>query len=135
MTTDLLILRGNNQPTPTVVGYANPPGALQGTAKAAQKFAHLFLREYDAVRNRGTMFPVLMKTGKILTDASVITNFTAAVLRIIRQLDDQSGLPASEQIARADLIAHALSSDTVSLTVRLTTGDGTVDFILPVTRV
>jgi hypothetical protein len=109
--------------------------ALQGTAKAAQKFAHLFLREYDPIRNRGTQFPILMKTGRILTDSAVVTNFTAAVLRIIRELGDQTDLPGSEQIARADLTSHALSSDSITLNVRLTTGDGTVDFILPVQRV
>ncbi len=135
MTFDLQILRGSNQPTPSVVAYASPPLAMEGTAKIAQKFAHLFLREYDPVRNRGTQFPGLMKTGQILTDSAVITNFTAAVLRIIRELGDQSELPGSEQIARADLTSHALSSDLVTLNVRLTTGDGTVDFVLPVQRV
>jgi hypothetical protein len=135
MSNDLQVLRGYNRPTPATIAYASPGMILQGTAKAAQKFAHLFLREYDAVRDRGTMFPILLKTGQLQTDNAIVTNFTAAVLRITRQLGDQSSLPANEQIARADLISHTIFSDNLSLTVRLTTGDGTTQFILPIERV
>lgn len=135
MTIDLQILRGNNQPTPARLAYADTPFGLEGSAKAAQKFAILFLEEFDATRNRGSNFPIAMKTGKLNTDAAVQLEFTSSTFRLIRQLGDQSALPASEQIVSADLIAHALFSDSLSLTVRLTTLDGQTDFKLPIARV
>ncbi len=135
MTTTLQILRGNNTSIPADIAYASPARGLQGTAKVAQKFASLFLRDYDAVRNRGTGFIPGIRSGAIRTDSSVVTNFTAAVLQILRQLGDQSALPASEQLVRADLIAHSVFGDNLSLTVQLTTLDGVTSFVLPLARV
>lgn len=135
MTTTLQILRGNNTSVPATVAYASPARGLQGTAKVAQMFGTLFLREYDAVRDRGTDFITSMRNGSIRTDASIVTNFTAAVLKILRQLGDQSALPASEQFVRADLIAHSLFGDNLSLTVQLTTLDGVTTFVLPLERI
>lgn len=129
MTTDLEVLKGPG--APVAISYASPARSLTGTAKAAQKFAFLFLREYDANRNRGTQFPILMANGGIRTDADVVVQFTAAVLRILRELGDQSELPPSEQISKATLVSHALFSDFLTITVRLTTGDGTTIFNLP----
>ncbi len=135
MTTTLQILRGNNQSIPSTIAYATPARGLQGTAKVAQKFASLFLRDYDAVRDRGTGFIPGIRNGSIRTDASVVVNFTSAVLQILRQLGDQSGLPASEQLVRADLVAHSVFSDNLSITVQLTTLDGVTSFVLPLERI
>jgi hypothetical protein len=134
VTLDIQIIRGNNQPTPSRLAYADPARALDGTAKAAQKFTNLFLREFDATRDRGTNFPIAMKTGKLNTDAAIQLEFTSSTFRLIRQLGDQSTLPKSEQIVSADLVTHALFEDSLSLTVRLTTQDGETDFIIPIER-
>ncbi len=133
MTTTLQILR--NTDVPATIAYATPARGLQGTAKVAQKFASLFLRAYDATRDRGTDFVPSIQNGTIRTDASIVTNFTLAVLKILNQLGDQSALPASEQLVRADLIAHSVFSDNLTLTVQLTTLDGVTSFVLPLERI
>ncbi len=134
MTSDLQIIRGFNQPSHSTIAYATPGRALQGTAKVAQKFGLLFLREYDSIADRGTLFVTNMRNGRMRTDAAVVTNFTAAVLKIMRQLGDQSALPATEQLVRADLLAHSVFSDQVELTVQITTKDGLTEFILPISK-
>jgi hypothetical protein len=135
MTTGLNILHGGTQGQTAIIEYAVNAQGLQGSAKIANKYACLFLRQYDALRNRGTNFITNSNKGLIRTDSSVITNFTAATLMILQQLGDQSALPASEQLAGAQLIGHTLFSDSLSMTIQLLTGDGTVTFVLPLTKV
>lgn len=131
MTDDIQIIRGFNQNTPSTVAYT-PGMALRGTAKAVQKFSVLFLREYDAIRNRGTNFIPLLKTGQIRTSNQVQLQFTIAATKIFGQLGDQTALPEAEQIGGVSLIANSIFSDNLTLTVSLQTGDGTVNFVLPV---
>jgi hypothetical protein len=136
MTIDLQVLHGANTGLPSGVYYALPnSGGLEGTLKLGQKFADLFLRQYDALRNRGTNFVTIMGNGRMQTDAAVITNFTAAVNMIMAQLGDQSALPTSEQIGTVTLLAHTLFSDTLTLTVQITTPDGSTNFVIPLTQV
>jgi hypothetical protein len=141
MTIDIQVLHGNNQPQPTQLYYAidingvvNETG-VEGSAKVAQKFATLFLSDYDSIRKRGTGFVPAMRAGRIRTDASVVTNFTAAVLAITQQLGDQSALPASERLVGASLLAHSIFGDTLSLTIQVLTANGSLNFVLPLKQV
>ena len=135
MSYDLLIIRGPNQPVPADVAYASPGLATSGSTAAAQRFAALFLSELDSITGRGTDFIPALKHGQIQNDSAVILYFALAVVQVVQSLGDQSALPASEQIVRADLVAHSLFSDKLSLTVKLTTLGGVVEFPIPIERV
>ena len=131
MTFDLQILRG--QGSATTVSMA-PGRAISGTPKLITKFCHLFLRRTDTARNRGTDFSRLLAQGRIRTSADVMLYFTAAALDVLDQIGDQSSLPTTERLSRAELIAHEFTDSKLLLTVRLTTPDGTTTFPLPLDR-
>lgn len=136
MTYDLQILRGANQPTPTLLAYASPESAaLSGPAAAAQRWALLFLSELSSQPVRGTNFMILLKNGRITNDSQVILNFTLAALQIRQQMGDQSALPLNEQITKATLIDHTIFSPNLSLTVQLTLAGGTITIPIPITVV
>ncbi len=134
MSYDLLVVRGPNRPIPADVAYASPGLATSGSTAAAQRFIALFLSDRDTVTNRGTDFIPALKRGAIRNDSAVILNFALAVVQVIQELGDQSALPSSEQIVRADLVAHSLFSDKLSLTVKLSTLDGVVEFPIPIEK-
>lgn len=135
MSDDLQLLHGNNNGRPAGLSYSVPANVLRGSAKLATRFANLFLSDLDPVTGRGTSFVAAMRRGALRTDVAVRLEFTDASFDLIEQLGDQSALPPSERLVRADLLSHSLFDASLTLTVQLTTADGTTDFILPIARV
>ncbi len=130
MTYDLQILRGT---TRVKVAYSDPAMALAGSAKLATRFASLFLTDNDPILNRGTDFVPALRRG-LRTDAAIQLAFTLAAFDVMTQLGNQSGLPASERLARAELLGHTIFSDHLTLNVRLHTLDGVTVFTMPLER-
>lgn len=129
MSRDLAIFQG--QKPATTVRYAST-ATLEGTAKLVTKFASLFLSDYDVTRDRGTDFNADMVAGLIRTNAQILQRFALAAAEVTRQLGDQSVLPPSEQLLRADLTDFARVGAAIRLSVTLRTVDGSVDLQLPV---
>lgn len=129
MSRDLAVFQG--QKPNTVVRYASE-ASLEGTAKLVNRFAFLFLSDYDSVRDRGTFFNANMTAGLIRTNAQILQYFALAAAEVIRQLGDQSRSPVTERILRADLTSFVRGVDSIALQVTLVTPDGAVDLQLPV---
>lgn len=129
MSRDIAVFQGQ-KPT-TRIRYASG-ATLEGTAKLVNKFAFLFLSNYDSVRDRGTAFNAAMLAGLIRTNAQILQYFAMAASEVIRQLGDQSVLPTTEQISRIDLTDFSRTNDSLYLSVTLRTPDGSVDLQLPV---
>jgi hypothetical protein len=129
MSRDLAVFQG--QKPRTTVRYASA-ATLEGSAKLVTRFTSLFLSDYDAVRDRGTDFNAAMLAGEIRTNAQILQRFSLAAAEVVRQLGNQSGLPSSERLQRADLADFARLEASIRLSVTLRTPDGTVDLQLPV---
>ena len=129
MSFDLAIFQG--QKPNTVLRYASA-ATLQGTAKLVNRFAFLFLSDYDSTRDRGTYFNAAMRAGTIRTNSQILQQFALAAAEVTRQLGDQSGHPVTEQLVRADLTSFQRIESTILLTVALRTPNGSVDLQLPV---
>jgi hypothetical protein len=131
MTYDLQILRGQ---APSTTVSLTPAHVVTGTPKLVTRFCHLFLRDTDASRARGTDFSALLRTGRIRTSADVVLRFTASAVDVLEQLGDQRALPDAERLVRAELVAHEFTDVKLLLTVRLVTRNGVTEFPLPLDR-
>lgn len=129
MSRDLAVFQG--QKPNTTKRYARAE-TLEGTAKLVTRFTSLFLSDYDPSRDRGTDFNATMLAGGIRTNSQIVQNFALAASEVVRQLGDQSALPDTEHIVRADLTAFARTDHALQLTVTLRTPNGSVDLQLPV---
>jgi len=129
MSRDLAVFQG--QKPATAIRYASA-SSLDGSAKLVTRFASLFLSDYDATRDRGTDFNAAMLAGQIRTNAQILQRFSLAAAEVTRQLGDQSALPPTEQLLRADLTDFSRVDDSIFLSVTLRTSDGSVDIQLPV---
>jgi hypothetical protein len=134
MTTDLAIFR--EQGAATQVAWASPGRVLENSPKLITRFASIFFSDFNATRDRGTDFPRLYRTGRLLTTAKLRQQFALAASEVIRQLGDQSGYPDHEQIVRAVLESATVNPDyTTKLVVRLVTQNGDVVITFPLERV
>ena len=104
MSFDLAIFQG--QKPNTVLRYASA-ATLQGTAKLVNRFAFLFLSDYDSTRDRGTYFNAAMRAGTIRTNSQILQQFALAAAEVTRQLYDFQD-KGDRQSRLGETSAHAL---------------------------
>lgn len=135
---DLQLLQGGRssgsvQLQPAVQGAK----VCTGVEKLSQKVAVLLLTDVGSVYGnprRGTDFLPAVKRGQLSTEADVASQFGAAAVDILNQLNASApdDLPDDERLVDLELDDVAVSGDLLSLAVRLVTADPKRPVILAV---
>lgn len=120
-----------------------PPGRLcTGKQKLTQKWLLEFLTETGSMpfhmATRGTKFLASLRSRALLNAQDVQAAFSFAELQIRQTLNaiDTADTPLDEKLVDATLVSLVLATETISLTIKLTTAAGTdVVFVAPISTV
>lgn len=120
-----------------------PPGRLcAGKQKLTQKWLLEFLTEAGSMpfhmASRGTNFLASLRNRALLNTQDVQAAFSFAELQIRQTLNalDTLSTPPDEKLVGASLLSLVLATETISLTIKLTTAAGTdVVFVAPISTV
>jgi len=94
-----------------------------------QRVAFLFQADYSDTVQEGTYFSQRLRQGNTLTDAGLFNEFALAGGMVIKQIGNQSALPASEQVKRLRLSSFTRSSETLLMTITLVMADNSTKII------